>query len=183
MADMPRQFQGTKNTDGSLSVTPAEPVDLSKRNMVKFNKTNPVHMELIRSAKGVIVVELAARGAGFQVFTKILPYVTGIDTVELQIKMALGETIKINSIKQLKGASIRFISPKVGELKSVMGIEDAKSVAGVQEVLIYIKPGDKMRELKSGSDRIGHLIVFADNRIEAERQSQKAHELIKIELK
>jgi hypothetical protein len=49
MADMPRQFQGTKNTDGSLSVTPAEPVDLSKRNMVKFNKTNPVHMELIRS--------------------------------------------------------------------------------------------------------------------------------------
>jgi hypothetical protein len=49
MAGMPRQFQGTKNTDGSFSVTPVEPVDTSKRNMVKFNKTNPVHMELIRS--------------------------------------------------------------------------------------------------------------------------------------
>jgi hypothetical protein len=49
MADMPRQFQGTKNPDGSLSVTPVEPVDTSKRNMVKFNKANPVHMELIRS--------------------------------------------------------------------------------------------------------------------------------------
>jgi hypothetical protein len=49
MADMPRQFQGTKNPDGGYSITQAEPVDTSKRNMVKFNKTNPVHVELIRS--------------------------------------------------------------------------------------------------------------------------------------
>ena len=49
MADMPRQFQGTKNPDGGYSITQAEPVDTSKRNMVKFNKANPVHMELIRS--------------------------------------------------------------------------------------------------------------------------------------
>lgn len=49
MADTPRQFQGTKNSDGSFSVTPVEPVDLSKRHMVKFDKKNPVHMELIRS--------------------------------------------------------------------------------------------------------------------------------------
>jgi hypothetical protein len=49
MAGMPRQFEGTKNTDGSFSVTPVEPVDTNKRNMVKFDKKNPVHMELIRS--------------------------------------------------------------------------------------------------------------------------------------
>jgi hypothetical protein len=49
MAEATRQFQGTKNDNGSFSVTPVEPVDLSKRNMVKFDKANPVHKELIRS--------------------------------------------------------------------------------------------------------------------------------------
>lgn len=49
MAETTRQFQGTRTPEGGINVTPVEPVDESKRHMVKFNKKNPVHNELIRS--------------------------------------------------------------------------------------------------------------------------------------
>lgn len=46
MADTPRQFEGTRDGD-AIRITPVKP--LGERHMVKFDKTNPVHMELMRS--------------------------------------------------------------------------------------------------------------------------------------
>ena len=60
-------------------------------------KNCPVHLECILSDQGPIVVELAARGAGFKVFTEILPKITGIDTVQCSIEMALGKSPNINT--------------------------------------------------------------------------------------
>ena len=142
----------------------------------------PVHMELLRSDRGPVVVELAARGAGFQVFTNILPYVTVIDTVNVQLRMALGETIAIAPQEPLKGAAIIFLSPTPGRLKGIKGLEEASRIQGIQEVQVYIKADTVMGELKCGADRIGHLIVFAENRREAERQAHLALSLIKLEM-
>ena len=143
----------------------------------------PVHMELLRSDRGPVVVELAARGAGFQVFTNILPFVTGIDTVNVQLKLALGEKVEISPQEPLKGAAIIFLSPIPGRLKGVKGLEEASLIQGIHQVHVYIKADAVMGELKCGADRIGHLIVFAENRIEAERQAHLALSLIKIEIK
>lgn len=142
----------------------------------------PVHMELLRANRGPVVVELAARGAGFQVFTNILPHVTGIDTVNIQLRLALGETIEISPQEPLKGAAIIFLSPTPGRLKAFKGLEEASRVKGVQEAKLYIKVDAVMEELKCGADRIGHLIVFAENRREAERQAHLALSLIKLEV-
>lgn len=46
MTNPSRQFEGTRDGD-SIRITQASP--LGERNMVKFNKNNPVHKELIRS--------------------------------------------------------------------------------------------------------------------------------------
>lgn len=142
----------------------------------------PVHMELLRSARGPVVVELAARGAGFRVFTNILPYVTGIDTVKVQLQLALGEPFRIAPKEPPRGAVIIFLSPTPGKLKCVDGLDNARGVAGVQEAEVYIKPGTVMGELKCGADRIGHLIVFAESRQKAEKQAFQAQALIKFEL-
>lgn len=49
MSDTSRQFSGSRTSEGGINITPVAPVDESKRHMVKFNKKNPVHNELIRS--------------------------------------------------------------------------------------------------------------------------------------
>lgn len=142
----------------------------------------PVHMELLISAKGPVVVELAARGAGFRVFTNILPYVTGIDTVNVQLQLAFGEKVEIIPKVPPRAAVIIFLSPIPGKLKCVEGLDKARAVLGVQEAEVYIRPGTVMGELKCGADRIGHLIVFAESRPEAERQAMQALALIKLEV-
>lgn len=142
----------------------------------------PVHMELLRSDRGPVVVELAARGAGFRVFTNILPYVTGIDTIDVQLRLAFGQHIKIASKVQLSGAVIVFLSPIPGKLKSIKGLDIARKVPGVQEAEVYIEPGAIMGELQCGADRIGHLIVFAENRQEADQRAIRALSLIEIDV-
>ncbi|MFC1747406.1 ATP-grasp domain-containing protein [Pseudomonadota bacterium] len=142
----------------------------------------PVHMEILVSSRGLFVVELAARGAGFRVFTNILPYVTSVDTVDVQLKLALGREVSINVAQPLKGAVISFVSPIPGELMSVSGVEQARAIPGVQEAEIYLKPGKKMGGLRCGADRIGHVITFGESRQIAEQQTNLALSLIKLDV-
>jgi biotin carboxylase len=142
----------------------------------------PVHMELIRSNQGPVVVELAARGAGFRVFTDILPHVTGVDTVDIQLRLAIGKKVEVLVQKPLRGAAIIFFSPMPGKLKSIEGLDLARKVEGIQEVEVYIEANTIMGELKCGADRIGHLIAFGESRQEAEMRSKQALSLIKFRL-
>lgn len=139
-------------------------------------------MELLRAERGPVVVELAARGAGFRVFTDILPHVTGLDTVGTQLRLALGEPVDISPLPQLRGAVIIFLSPVAGSLKQVKGLDQARLVAGVQDAEVYVKPGSVMGELRCGADRAGHLIVFGENREEAESRAELALSFIKLEM-
>ena len=142
----------------------------------------PVHMELLRSDNGPVVVELAARGAGFRVFTNILPHVTGVDTVDIQLRLALGKPVEIFPKETPKGAVIVFISPVPGTLKDVIGLSEARALPGVEEAEVYVQPGTVMGDLRCGADRAGHLIVFAQDRQHAESLASHALSLIKLEV-
>lgn len=136
----------------------------------------PFHIEIIKSKMGPMVVEIAARGAGFKVFTEIIPLLTDVDTVDIQIKMALGLNVSINEgYKYLKrGAVINFFSSNGGVFEGVDGIDKARSRVGVKEISIYPSPGDYVERLRCGADRIGHLIAYGDTRADAELSAADA---------
>jgi biotin carboxylase len=142
----------------------------------------PVHMEILRSNQGPVVVELAARGAGFRVFTNILPWVTGVDTIDIQLKLAMGKKVEIILREELRGAVIAFLPPVPGKLKCVEGLHLAREIPGIQEAEVYINAGVIMGELKCGADRIGHVIAFSENRQEAEMRTKQALSLIKFKV-
>lgn len=142
----------------------------------------PVHMEILRSTRGPVVVELAARGAGFRVFTNILPWVTDVDTVDIQLKLALGKKVEISVRETLRAAVITFLAPIPGKLEYVKGLNLARESPGIQEAEVYIDAGAIMGELKCGSDRIGHLIAFSETRQEAEMRAKQALSLINFKL-
>lgn len=147
----------------------------------KINNS-PFHMELILANDGPIMVEVAARGAGFNVFTKILPFVTGIDTIDFQIKLSVGDKINLKQFirSNLKGASIHFLSPVPGIFKCLKNYEKLIKNESINELKIYIKDGDEMNLLRSGADRIGHLLVFSDNRKDAETKSKEIINQLKV---
>ena len=140
-----------------------------------------VHMEMMVTPEGPKMVELAARGAGFHVFSKMLAWVCDINTVDLLIDISLGKKIMYPALKQ-RGAVLAFPGAKSGIVKEVYGLSDIQQTQGVYEAEAYVKTGDRINELRSGSDRIGHIIVFGDDRVKALEITRKAERLFNIEV-
>lgn len=140
-----------------------------------------VHMELMITKEGVKVVELAARGAGFHVFTDMVPWVTGVDVVEQLIKMSVGEVPDF-TVRHHRGSVLKFPMTSPGLIKRIEGFEEAKKIKGISVLEFYVKPGDFVRPLTSGSDRIGHIISMAETRTESLEIIKQAENIIKIEV-
>ena len=69
---------------------------------------------------------------------------TGVDLVGAAIKIALGEQVTAEELtpKHARPVVQRYAFPKAGEVVSVSGVEDARRIAGVSDVLVTAKPGD-----------------------------------------
>lgn len=139
----------------------------------------PVHMELLLTPDGPRVVELAARGAGFHVYSGILPHVTGVDTLGAVISAACGQAPNLR-VSKLKGAVLRFFPVTAGVVRSVEGLAETRALAGVYDADCYVKPGDVLAGLRSGADRIGHVIAFGDDRAAATVTANRAQEMLKV---
>ncbi|MFC1917392.1 ATP-grasp domain-containing protein [Chloroflexota bacterium] len=141
----------------------------------------PVHIEIMMTPDGPKMVELAARGPGFKVFTDIIPYVTGVDVVEGVIKLALGEEPDL-TIRANRGAVLKFIEARPGRIKEIRGIEQVKGIHEVYDFEFYLGIGDKIKPLTCGDDRVGHIISFANSREEAIEVVKRAEKLLIIEV-
>jgi len=142
----------------------------------------PVHLECIDHARGPMIVELAARGAGFKVFTEMLPRVTGLSTSRASIDVALGKVPDLTLRPETSAASLVFIDPVPGVFRAAHGLEAVRRLPGVSEVLLYTRPGQTMNQLRSGSDRVGHILVYEQDAATCRATAQKALDLIRLEV-
>lgn len=125
----------------------------------------PIHMELILSERGPVIVEMAARGPGFRVYTDLIPFVTGVSPLQIQLDLLKGKKTIPKPATPGRAAVIKFLSGQKGILKEIAGVPI--DLPGRHEVRIYKKPGDQVNDLTSGRDRIGHIIVLEENREKA----------------
>jgi biotin carboxylase len=140
-----------------------------------------VHAELIVTEGGPVIVELAARGAGVHIFTKMLPWVTGIDVVGCLVDMALGNDVVVEP-ERLRASTLVFPSAPQGILRAVRGLDEARAVEGVSDIALYLAPGDRIAELRSGVDRLGHVIANGDDRDEATARARLAESLLDFDV-
>lgn len=138
----------------------------------------PTHSEVIVTEDGPKIVEVAARGGGFGVFSKIILFASGVDAVKENIKMSLGILPDIRS-KYERGVVLRFFAPPVGRLKEVMGLEEAKSLENV-EVGLYKEIGDIISPLATDGDRTGYIISWGNTREEAIQKADIVESKVKF---
>jgi biotin carboxylase len=142
----------------------------------------PVHLECIWSPQGPMIVELAARGAGFKVFTEMLPKVAGLSTARASIQAALGRQPDLEAKGNGMAASLVFIDPVPGVFQTATGVDEARALPGVSEVVIYAKQGQRLNELRSGSDRAGHVLVYGVDAATCRSMADKALSLIQLDV-
>ncbi len=90
------------------------------------------------------VIELAARLSGGFFCTREIPLNTGVDFIGAAIKVALGETVTAEELepRQFTPVIQRYAFPTAGRVVSVEGLEEARQIAGVKDVIVTAKPGD-----------------------------------------
>ena len=138
-----------------------------------------IHMEQMITPDGPKIVEFAARGAGFHVFTNMIHWVTGVNAVSELIKLSVNAKPDF-TVTANRGCVLKFPQIKPGLVNSVSGLEEARRIPGVLNADIYVKPGDTIRPLTSGADRVCHIIAFGETRAEAEQIAERAENTFKI---
>ena len=141
----------------------------------------PSHTEIKLTSTGPKIVEIGARLGGDCITTHLVPLSTGINMVEANIRIALGEYTDLKSGFN-RGAAIRFIQSSVGVIKSIKGIDAVKKDPNVIEFVLLKRAGDKISEMRNSLGRIGYIITQGNTREEAVRFCEQAVEKIQFEM-
>ncbi|MBN1503851.1 MAG: ATP-grasp domain-containing protein [Candidatus Eisenbacteria bacterium] len=139
------------------------------------------HTELRMTPSGPVVMEVGARLGGDRITSDLVPLSCGVDLMETVIRVALGED-PVVAPKWERGSAIRYLQVPTGVIVSIDGTETAASVKGIVDVHFDMSVGDRVPELRSSSDRVGHVVAEGSGAREAAEAAEKALSKIRVEV-
>lgn len=113
------------------------------------------HIELKLTPDGPKLIEVNCRPAGDRI-THLLNRALEVDPTELLVEMYLG-TPPDRIPAPARGAAIVFLPSQGGKVVAVEGVERARAVPGVEEVSLYVGPGDVLPPPTNNNDRLGYV--------------------------
>jgi biotin carboxylase len=142
----------------------------------------PVHAECRVNARGVYILEVAARPIG-GLCAKALRFerdgaVAGLE--EFLLRHALGEPVDAWQRESRASAVMMIPIPRSGVYRKVDGVAEATAVPGVDEVQMTAKPDQQLLALPEGASYLGFIFARAETPAEAERAVRAAHQQLRV---
>ncbi|WP_018350598.1 ATP-grasp domain-containing protein [Longispora albida] len=97
-----------------------------------------------------------------------------IDFVPRYAQIMLGQPSEPAPEGPARAGVTWFLHTEAGEVESITGLDEAKSVEHVYFAAVSVKPGDTTRELRNSWDRVGQIFAFAVSVPEALDAAQAA---------
>jgi biotin carboxylase len=134
----------------------------------------PVHAELRHNAEGAWMLEMHARPIG-GLCARSLRFAGGMTLEELILRHALGEDV--SGVRLADGASgvMMIPIPKGGIYEGVDGVEQARAVAGIEDVIITATEGQRLIPLPEGATYLGFLFARSESPAAVEAALRQAH--------
>jgi biotin carboxylase len=121
-------------------------------------REGPVHAELRVNEAGPWIIEVAARSIG-GLCSRTLRFGTGMTLEELILRQALGMPIASLERERQAAGVMMLPVPRAGTLRAVHGVEDAKRVAGIEDVAITVHVGQALEPLPEGWQYLGFIFA------------------------
>ncbi len=142
-----------------------------------------VKLDTIYTKDGPRIIELTVRHSGGFDCQYLVPRSRGKNILKAAILTAIGKEF---NPKLLSDTINRYgvtgsIWPKDGKIISISGIEEAKNINGIEEVILFKKDGDYIRKYTDCAARIIYIISTGDSLHAAKESLEKAQDIIKIE--
>jgi biotin carboxylase len=146
-------------------------------------ENGPSYAQVLVGPDGVRVGELAARlGGGHD--AELCRAALGVDLNGAALSAGLGEHVPAAALApraRVGSACVRFLVPPAGELREVVGVEEAFALEGIRGIRIYRLPGHRFGEFRRGSDRAGAILAVGDTREQALERASRAEAMIRFE--
>lgn len=142
--------------------------------------TGPVHAELRINRHGPWLIEMAARPLGGRCSRALR--CLGMSLEELILKSALGLDTRSVLTDPTPSGVMMIPIQRAGVLRQVDGIEEAKSVSGVEDVLIMAHKGETLVPIPEGSRYLGFIFCRAETPDLVVETLRKSHSCLKFEV-
>ncbi|HEY6064973.1 MAG TPA: ATP-grasp domain-containing protein, partial [Thermoanaerobaculia bacterium] len=142
----------------------------------------PVHAELRLGPDGPSLIEVAARSIG-GLCSRTLRFGAGISLEELILRHALGLGPDRPSREPGAAGVMMIPIPRAGRLEAVRGLERAKAIPDVEDVVISAHPGQVLVPLPEGSRYLGFLFSRAATPARAEAALREAHRQLMFDIR
>jgi biotin carboxylase len=137
----------------------------------------PVHAEMRVNPSGVWMLETAARPIG-GLCSRVLRFTLHrkrLGLEELLLRHALGEDVSAARLARGAHAVMMIPIPKAGVFQGAEGVEKARSIRGIEDVVITAKPGQMLEPLPEGASYLGFIFARASSPGFAEAALRRAH--------
>jgi biotin carboxylase len=145
----------------------------------------PIHAECRVNGRGVYVLEVAARPIGglcAKALRFVKPGEASIGLEALLVRLAIGEPLGAWQREPGASAVMMMPIPRSGVFRSVKGIDEAKAVSGVDEVLVTAKPDQHLVALPEGASYLGFVFAHGATPEAAEQSVRAAHARLVVDI-
>jgi cysteine synthase A len=125
-------------------------------------RTGIVHLEFRLSPDGPVVMEVAVRTPGDYIMD-LLGLTYGVDWYELLVRAALGRELPPVPLSPVRYAASYLPLGPAGKVAAVQGLEAVLAHPGVVSASVSVAPGDVRDRPRSSYDRVGHVVLAADD--------------------
>lgn len=157
-------------------------VEATRRAIAALGLTHgPVHAEMRVNGRGIWMLEVAARPIG-GLCAQALKFRSGLGLEEVILRHAAGEdTGPLELLEPARGVMMIPI-PRGGILAGVAGVEAARATAGIEDVVITAKDGQRLVPLPEGSSYLGFIFAGGETPGTVESALREAHARLSFEI-
>lgn len=143
--------------------------------------TGPVHAEVRVQNERIVLIEVAARSIG-GLCGRVLRHGLGMSLEELILRHALGLSLPTNRTGPAAGVMMVPI-PARGILVAVSGVDAARAVAGIEDVVVAAAPGELVVPPPEGGAYLGFIFARAASPAQVEAALRAAHAALQFDLR
>lgn len=141
----------------------------------------PIHAEIRINEQGVWIIEIAARSIG-GLCARSLRFNRDTTLEELILRHALGEDVSPWQRESQASGVMMIPIPKAGTLKAIRGLDEAKLIAGIEDVILSIPVGQPVIPLPEGNRYLGFIFARRQTPQAVETAIRKAYQRLQIEI-
>jgi biotin carboxylase len=134
----------------------------------------PFHAELRFNERGVWMLEVAARPIG-GLCSKALRFGDGMPLEELALRHAMGDVVDGLRLADAASGVMMIPIPRGGVYEDAAGVEDARAIEGVDDVIVTAKVGQALVPLPEGASYLGFIFARGGEPAKVERTLRRAH--------